>query len=424
MYLRSHRRPPKTRGISFKRVLANLALVLAIVAAVAAIQLREQLATQANAWAERNLRFSVRQATPVPTIPAGDLQLRYVTYMEAGNMKNAISALASLSETRPNDLRIHVDLTKMLLFRDDSPTARKQALEAAQRALNASPETVQGWVIVAMALNANDNPQAALPYLLRARDFDSQDPNMLIVLADTYYNLEDFERAATTVDQGIELAKAKNPIDISMLAFAYVVKGKIEGREDGQRAVINFQEAWRIAQTDPEKMPAGYIAQWLWSYYFNSNDYQQVIEVLTQATVRDKDDPINAYLLGRTYLKAGDNTKATTFLERCLDLDPNQVKCLRWLATMMFRADNRQRAAELGKRAVEIGTDDAGAYLVAGSALAYTNRCGEAVPILQKGQQLAFSNSQFEGLLPQFNDALRACGLSGAAPPPNSTPGQ
>lgn len=423
MYLKT----PKKYAAKSRRRLLNLKWLwlyilfpVIVIPAALAWQFRVPISTSIGEWVGRNLKMEFNPPTPTPTIPAADLQARFVSYVQTGSMRNAIAALTSLAEARPNDVEVYARLTRMLLSRDDSQPGREAALVAAQGALNANPEAAEGWVMVGMALNALDRPGEALPYLLRARDFDSRSPAMLATLAETYDLLGRSDRALPLIDDAIEAAKAMSQVDVITLAYAYVVKGRILLATSGDEAVRAFEEAWRVAQTE-QTMPLGYIAQWLWSYYFNTDAITKIVDVMTIASDRDKDDPINPYLLGRTYLKTGDNNRALVALERCRDLDPNQVKCLRWLGTMMYRNNNLQRAAELGLRAVELGTDDPGAYLVAGASLAFTSRCAEALPVLQEGLTLAEKSPTYQQLVPQFRDALRSCGGSGvtfASPTP------
>ncbi|HRE46339.1 MAG TPA: tetratricopeptide repeat protein [Aggregatilineales bacterium] len=428
MYLNTPKRYRKTRRrlFNFRWLWLYILFPVIIIPAMLLWQFRGQISGDVGRWVERNIKFNVNPPTPTATIPAVDLQTRLVSYIQSGNMKNAISTLTSLASARPNDLDAYTRLTKMILFRDDSPKAREEALRAAEGALNANPEAADGWIMVAMALNALDRPSEALPYLLRARDFDTRDPWLLAVLADTYDAIGRGSRALGLVEESLEAAKAtaasQNGNNVVVIAYANVVKGKILLASSGEQAIRAFEEGWRVAQQDSQ-MPIGYIAQWLWSYYFNVNDFQKITDSLDLATARDKDDPINAYLLGRTYIKAGDPNRAIISLERCRDLDPDQVKCLRWLGTMMFRQENYQRAAELGLRAIELGTTDVGAYLVAGSALAYNGRCGEAVSVLQAGLNLAQTQGSSADWVAQFRDALRSCGAGNnvfATP----TPGQ
>lgn len=423
MYLRTPKRYTakgrRRRLINLRWLWLYLLAPVIIIPAALAWQNRASISQSIADWTASHIRFDVNPPTPTPTVPAADLRAHYISFVQDGNMKNAIAALSSLADASPNDVSLHATLARMILFRDDPDDATRQAaaLRAAYGAVNADPEATEGWIAMGMALNGADRPQEALAYLLHARDFDNRNPLMLAAMAETYNNLDRADRATNLINEAIDNANAANPVDAVTLAYAYWVKGDILSRAQGTEALAAWEEAWRIAQTD-QTMPVGYIAQSLWVYYFNTADTTKIVGIMNDAAKRDKDDPINPYLLGRVYLKAGDQPKARASLEHCLDLNPNQIKCLRWLGTVMYRDNNYQRAGELGQRAVDLGSKDPGAYLIAGLSYALTNRCAEAAPLLQAGLQL----NPDANLLQQFQDGLRTCGTGGVAiPPPTAT---
>jgi tetratricopeptide (TPR) repeat protein len=416
MYLRTPKRySGKRRGklINLRWLWLYLIAPLIIIPAAIVWQYRAPLSAQIADWTARNIRIEVNPPTPTATIPATDLRDRFVSFLAGGNLRNAIMTLESLTDTTPNDVQSHVMLAQMIMFRGDpdDPRRTQAALDAAYGALNADPEAPEGWVMVAMALNSAGRSQEALPYLLRARDLDDRSPMMLAVLAATYNTLDFVDRASRLAEEAIEAASAESPVNVPALAYAYVVRGTIVARTSGQQAIRDYEEAWRIALTEPS-MPVGYIAQWLFSYYFNTTDVTRLVQILNTAAERDRDDPINPYLLGRVYLKNGDPNRARTNFERCRDLDPDQVKCLRWLGTLLYRDQNYTRAAELGQRAVDLGSTDPGAYLVAGLSYAFSNRCAQAVPLLQTG----LSMTRDSALVTQFQEGMRVCLSSGLVP--------
>jgi tetratricopeptide (TPR) repeat protein len=409
MYLKT----PKRYQGKGKRYLLNLrwlwlyiAFPILLVPLLLAWNARESLSGQVAVWAERNIKINLNPPTPTPTIPADELTLRFASYVQSGAMNNAISTLYSLTDLRPNDVALHMSLTRLIALRGDPDDSRRlaEALAAAQRTINANPESPEGWMMAAFALNNSGQPQTALAYILRARDFDAKNPLALAIQADIYLSLEKNDEAETLATEAIELAAAANPINVLALAIAHIVRGNIFALTDGEKAIAAYDEAWRAAKTDPT-LPLGFVAQWIASFYLNRPDSDRAVEILTEASNRDKDDPINPYLLGRIYLNRGDPDRARTFLERCRDLDPDQVKCLRWLGTVLYRAQNYARAAELAQRAVDLGTKDAAAYLIAGLSYALLNRCNQAVPLLRQGITL----DQNAALFTQFQDGLRQC---------------
>lgn len=403
---------------TIRRRAVIFALISAIIGSVIVILLpyRHHIVDRVQDWANRNIRIELNPPTPTPTIPASDLRLRYISFVQSGNINNAISSLASLGDVLPNDVGVHALHALWIMLRGDPDDTQRhaQALAAAEKTVNADPEAADGWIMLGLAHNLAGKPQEALAYLLRARDLDPKNPMLLAVLGDTYNLLDDPTAAQSIISEAIEVGKVANPVNVTALAYAYVVQGNLSARTSGEEAIRAYEEAWRIASTDPT-VPRGYIAQWIASYYLNRADADLAIPVLNEAIDRDKDDPINPYLLGRIYLNQGDPNQARAALERCRDIDPNQIKCLRWLGTVLYRAQNYQRAAELANQAIALGSEDPAVYLVAGLSYALLNRCPEALPLLMKGMEL----DQTRALASQFQDGIRQCG--GAAPPPVAT---
>ncbi len=422
MYLRT---PKRYTAKGKRRYLLNLRwLWLYILFPILLIPLlvlwsnREIVSSGIGDWANRNIKIELNPPTPTPTVPAADLRVRYISYMQAGNLNNAIAALWSLGDLAPNDVQLFATLARLIALRGDPDDPKRHAdtLRAATAALNANPESAEGWIMSGLAHNSSGNPQLALPYLLRARDLEPRNPMLLAVLADTYNDLDRPEDATRYAEEAIEASKTSNPVDVTALAFAYVVQGNVLSRTSGDQAIRAYEEAWRVAQSEPSA-PRGYIAQWIAGYYLNRSDSDKAISVLQEAFDRDKDDPINPYLLGRIYLNRGDPNQARTYLERCRDIDPKQTKCLRWLGTVLYRAQNYQRAAEVALQAIEYGSQDPAAYLVAGLSLSLLNRCNDALPLLREGARLDANGV----LASQFQDGLRQCGGGGAPAAPIAT---
>ncbi len=422
MYLRT---PKRYTAKGKRRYLFNLGwLWLYILFPILLIPLlliwnqRELVSQYVGDWASRNIKIDLNPPTPTPTVPAADLRVRYISYMQAGSINNAITALWSLGNLAPNDVQLFATLARLIALRGDPDDKARHAeiLRAATAALNADPESPEGWIMSGLAHNSSGSPQLALPYLLRARDLEPRNPMLLAVLADTYDDLDRPDEAARYAEQAIEAAKASSPIDVTALAYAHIIQGNVLSRTSGAEAIRAYEEAWRVVQSDP-MAPRGYIAQWIAGYYLNRADSDRAIRILQEAFDRDKDDPINPYLLGRIYLNRGDPNQARTYLERCRDIDPKQVKCLRWLGTVLYRAQNYQRAAEVALQAIEHGSQDPAAYLVAGLSLSLLNRCIDALPLLQEGMRLDANRA----LASQFQDGLRQCGGSIPAAPPIAT---
>lgn len=383
-------------------------------------------------WTARNVKIELSRPTPTPTIPASDLTRTYTEAIRAGRMDSAISALSALGDVSPNDPALFSTLTRFMLFRgdpDDEDRIRK-AYEMAQMAINANPESAEGWIMTALTLDKLGEPAAALPYALRARDLDEDNPLLLAVTAEVYYDLGQYEEASDLVDQAIEKAKAASPIVPFHLMYAHWVNGLILLDQSGAAAQAQFEEAYRAARIE-QTLPIAYIAQNLWRSYVAAGRTDDAVQMLEEAGTRDKDDPLIPYLLGRVYAAEVNWDQARPFFAQCLDLDPVHLRCLRWFGQVSFQQGNFKAAADNAQKAVDNGTQESEAFLIAG--LAYIQQvpplCAQAVPLLQQGFNLneasqATSERKAE-LRVQFEGGLRSCNANPvrSAPQPTATPG-
>ncbi|MBX3083308.1 MAG: tetratricopeptide repeat protein [Anaerolineae bacterium] len=396
MYLRTPKRyQAKGRRrylFNFKWLWLYLLAPLIIVPASLAYYYRAELAPiVSNSVNSILTRMPRAMPTATPTIPAADLQRIFGDSVRTGKINNALSALNGLLDAAPNDVYLHTTLVRMTLLRGD-PTDRKhldKAVAAADAAINANPEVADGWIMMALALNERGEPRAALPYALRARDLNADDPMLGAVTARIYADLGRYDEATTLVEQAIDKAKASRPLNTIALAFGYWVQGDILTNTNGAAAEGAYEEAWRAALTDAN-VPLSFIAYRLYFVYLTENRDQDVLNVLAQAAERDHDDDMNSYYVGQVYYRAQNWEKARPAYAQCLDLNPDNLRCLRRMAQVNYQLNAYATAADYAKRAIAKGTQEPEAFLVAGLSLieGKDRNCGEAITLLQKGYLL------------------------------------
>jgi tetratricopeptide (TPR) repeat protein len=435
MYLRTPKRY-QNRGrriFSLKWLWLYLLAPVIIVPAALAFNYRNDLAPMIGGWiTERLSRIQLNPPTPTATIPAADLQRIYGDSMRNGKINNALSALNGLIDNAPNDVFLHTSLVRTTLLRGDPTDQRRlaQVVAAAEKAINANPELADGWIMKALALNESGDPRSALPYALRARDLNAEDPMLLAVTGRIYADLERFDDALPLVEQAIEAARNSRPLNTMALAFAYWVQGDILTATDGQLAQGAYEEAWRAALTDAS-VPLNFIAYRLYFVYITQNRDSDVLRVLGQAAERDRDDDMNAYYVGQVYYRARNYEKARPAYAQCLDLNPDNLRCLRRMAQVYYQLNSYLTAAEYAERAILKDTPEPEAYLVGGLALIESKdrNCGKAIVWLQKGyalneQRLDVGDAERARLRAQFEGGLTSCNVRPLSftPTPSATP--
>ncbi len=368
----------------------------------------------------------INPPTPTATIPPKDYANLMSNAFQVGDINAAITLLKGFTaEVAPNDVTLHSLLAQLIVLRayGGDPVKLDDARTAAQRAINANPEAADGWVTTALVLDWSSKPQEALPYALRAKDLDDKSLMVQAVLAEIYHDLQKDDLATKLIDDAIKVAKSDPKVNKAALSHAYYVKGLIVSNTDGKEAIAQYENAWRTAISDPPDMTiaAGYIVQPVSAYYRNNQQADKAITMLTKAIERDKNDPLLQLELGRSYVNKGDYDKGRTYVETCLDVSPNEIKCLRWLGLFAYQNQNYNKSIDYMQKIIAVDPKNAEAYLILGRDYGALNQCSTAVTNLQTGLPFATDAK----MRADFEEALRACGATSgiSVNPDTPTPG-
>jgi tetratricopeptide (TPR) repeat protein len=361
--------------------------------------------------------------TPTPTELPKDIGPSLKDAFSAGHIGKAISLLSSISDATPNDIVFHGLLTQLLVLRSygSNKPMLSEAIKAGQNTINADPEVADGWIAEAMALDFAGSPQQALSYILRASEIAERNPLVMAVMAEIYSDLGKYDQASKLIDEAITAAKAKNPLDRLALSHAYYVKAQIliSTAADGKEVIQQLEAAWRAATTDTDQtIPSGYIAQQLGQYYANADQTDRAINLVADAIKRDQDDPILQLQMSKFYVKLGQPSKARLYVEKCHDLDPNQVKCLRVLAQLYFNEQNYAQTQQTLAQVIAQSSDQPYDYYLEGLSYSYLNQCSAAVEVLQSG--LVYIKADDAKTRVDFETVLRQCGATSGLPIDNT----
>ncbi|MCC7448288.1 MAG: tetratricopeptide repeat protein [Anaerolineae bacterium] len=355
----------------------------------------------------------INPPTPTATIPPKDYAQLMSNAFQVGDINTAITLLKGFTmDVAPNDVTLNTLLAQLIVLRayGGDPVKLADALTAAQRAINANPEVADGWITMALVLDWSGKPQEGLPYALRAKDLDEKSLMVQAVLAEIYHDLEKDDLATKLIDDAIKVAKSDPQVNRAALSHAYYVKGLIESNSDGKAAIAQYENAWRIAISDPpdNTIAAGYIAQPLSTFYRNNQQADKAITMLAKAIERDKNDPLLQLELGRSYVNKGDYEKGRTYVEACLDVAPNEIKCLRWLGIFAYQNQNYTKSIDYMQKIINLDPKNAEAYLYLGRDYGALNQCSTAVTSLETGLPFVTDPK----MRSDYEDALRACGAT------------
>src|SRR5258706_5845699 len=200
MYLRTPKRytakGQRRRLLNLRWLWLYILAPLILIPSVIAWQYRDELIPRVGEIVG-SVHIAINQPSPTPTIPAQDYQNLLREAFDTGRIGKAVELLKSFVQVAPNDPGVHSLLAQLLVLRgaysgDPDPALLNDAYEIGRRAINANPESSDGWITMALVLDWSNKPQQALPYALRAKDLDSDGKSIMVqaVLAEIYHDLQ------------------------------------------------------------------------------------------------------------------------------------------------------------------------------------------------------------------------------------------
>jgi tetratricopeptide (TPR) repeat protein len=354
-----------------------------------------------------SIRIDFNAPTPTATLPARDLEARIQLLLGNGSLNDAIDAMRSLGEAQPNETTWHTALAQTLILRSrQDPKLIQQAADAGQQAINANPETADGWATMALVLDWSSQPQKALAYALRARDLGDAGGMAQAALAGIYVSLGDYKLAASTADEALKT----NP----NLAYAYYVKGQIASFTGANKDALSlYRQAWDISKGSRVQW-GGYIADALATLYKGTNQLDQAVSLIQDAIPRDRDYPVLYSRLSDIYIQRGDYDKALESSQSCIDHDSSYAPCYVLLIRLQYREAQWEKVVQSAQRAIDLGTQQTAAYYYGGYAQYKLNRCPEAITWWNLGMTAADKVTDQvtrSKLKSDFASALSDCGV-------------
>ena len=307
--------------------------------------------------------------TALPTSDPAERIVRGDNAWAQGAIEQAITEYRVAASGAPNEVRVHYRLAYGLLINGNLA----DALTAAENAVTANPFSSDAWAIRALALGRNERYPEAIASGLQALSLDAQNATALAFLSDIYLDANLPALAEERANQAV----TANPDS----AEAHFVRGVwyAESSFDRPAALEDFQIAHDLAPNLPQVLIEMAWANWAQgSYELSIDQLEQVIE-----TNPNNLDGLYALAFVQNQVN-GDATKAEDYLNRCLQISPQNISCLNYLAGIKSFTD-ATAAAALYQRIIDAGTTDPLYYLRAGRTYANLNDCRSAVPILRTG---------------------------------------
>jgi len=273
---------------------------------------------------------TINAPTPVPTQDPTENIARANASWERGAIQEAVEAYAEIIDAVPNDLNAHYHYTLGLIMEDKDV----EALEAAENTVTANPFVADAWAIRAMALSRTGNYGQAVASALHALELAPQDAaqdnlavaksraRALAFLAEAYFYDDQYERAASTVQEALNL----DPDCFE----AYYVSGLVNWfyNIDRQAAMQDFDTAYG---TMPNMIYIGIEMSYLESEIqvaSEAPDFTQAEGRIEGILELNPDNARALYWMGDYYFRTvGDPNRSADYLSRCTNANPNNPSC-------------------------------------------------------------------------------------------------
>jgi tetratricopeptide (TPR) repeat protein len=339
-----------------------------------------------------------------------------LAYQGLGKIEDALSAYQAALETGTKEPGPYLDLGT-LLTENNRPAEGVPHLEAALRISPQEPQAHRELGKAYMLLNRLPEARAELE---KASGLSPENAPVHFLLAQTYRKLGLADKAQqetsryvaltgahsapdTPLAEARALLDAGKPADAERLVRAYLAEHK--NSADGhyllgyvlfkeQRAkdsLAEYTEAARYRTPRPADLEV------VASDYVLLKDYPDADKWYTKAVEWNPEDALGWYYLGRTKYNENRFDEALAAFERCLKLQPKDVKAEDNLGLAYEGLNRTEEAMAAYRQAIEWQASEtqknAGPYLDLGSLLVETGKAAEGLPYLR--QALAISPADF-----------------------------
>lgn len=356
-----------------------------------------------------NLRGGVATMTaptPMPTENPASRLSRADESWQNGSIEQAVQDYVSASASTPNIPLVftRIALGYVMAGRYDD------AVKAADDAVTADPYYADAWSIRALALARDGRPAEGAASALQALSLAPNDAGALAFLAESYRMADEINLAQETAERAIEADPNRYEGYFVRALISYINAG------DWETAREDFVIARDLA---PNLVYIATEMAWVEWWYDNTDLSMEMLETVIENNPQNLDA---LYELGFfSYETYGDPDTSIDYLSRCVSADPRNISCLAYLALVQSAIGNTNNAIDTYRLLMQTGTSDPRYYLRAGSLMADSGNCPEALPILRQGLQFERSTEEPNAeRLTLFESYLLDCGV-GAPPAAEAT---
>lgn len=424
------------RGMPWRLLFLLVITALAVAAGITVYENQDEFAPQVSTMVAdvmNNAGDSIataRAPEPTPTQdPTTNINRADEAWMR-GSVEEAVDVYEELMPSVPNNIGIHYRYTLGLIMYD----RESDAIEAAENTVTANPFSPDAWSIRARAYSTAGNYGEAIASALHALEIASPqaveaNPDMmapararaLASLAETYYELDQYQRALTTANQALDVYPDSSE--------AYYTRGLIKWLSpnliDREGALVDFEIAYDLAPSyhyiASDMM---YLNDELASIEGDSSYTESAIALAETVLESNPDYPRILQFLGDYYFsEVGDFNQAADYFTRCTQANPELANCHYLLGRSFMRLEQYTNARTSFDNAIANASE--GEFFLsryywwaAQSVILLDNDCSTALTYLNPGWEYALE-SQDSVSLEAYPTSFQNCGSAiGLTPTP------
>ncbi len=332
---------------------------------------------------------TIAAPTALPTQDPTILIARADNNWREGRVESALSDYTVAMDGAPNNVQVFYRATLALIGEGRAA----EALTMAENTVTANPFSADAWAVRSFALSENDRYGEALASALRAIELDPDSARGYAYLAEAYWNLGRGDLALENAEQALEI----DPDSYE----AYRIRGWINQtvQFDLAAAENDFRAALDLAPNIPQQTVE--LAQLIANYEATASDNpaETAVELLREVLELNPENPRVLYWLGDiSFRRLGEREQAADFLTRCVESQPESIRCNALLGRVQESLDNYSSAVESLQAAVDLGSTEPRHYLWLGRSYIALGSCASAVPVMQQGYDLSQEQSDTEAL--------------------------
>ena len=238
--------------------------------------------------------------------------------------QEAFDEMRQTAELDPNNLDVRVKLGNFYLVgAKQSPSAIGEAERFAKEVLEKDPNHIEGHILMASVLFAQDKKQESLAELNHAVELDPKRVESYLSLARYYVQTNDIPGAEAVYQRAISVSGGS--------AQAHYEYGKfLVGAQRMGQAEAEFLQA---VQAEPRNRDAQFI---LASFYFVNKDFDKAEAAYKSLAELDKDKPEGRSVLGDFYSSVGRSDEAIAIYKEVLTKSPDYTQAHYRLAEIML----------------------------------------------------------------------------------------